>query len=51
LAKFLAFYTAKFAGTMAMLIEANVPILIALHQAKHTLSNTFLQQAIQQNRK
>lgn len=44
----LAFDTAKFAGTMSMLIEANVPILIALNHAKNTLSNSVLRQAIEQ---
>jgi general secretion pathway protein F len=44
----LAFDTAKFAGTMSMLIEANVPILVALSHAKNTLSNSVLRQAIEQ---
>jgi general secretion pathway protein F len=44
----LAFDTAKFAGTMSMLIEANVPILIALNHAKNTLNNSVLRQAIEQ---
>ena len=42
----LRFETARFAGTMAMLISANVPILTALHSAKNTLSNTVLRLAI-----
>jgi len=44
----LAFDTAKFAGTMSMLIEANVPILIALSHAKNTLNNSVLRLAIEQ---
>jgi len=42
----LRFETARFAGTMAMLISANVPLLTALHSAKNTLSNAVLSLAI-----
>ncbi len=44
----LAFDTAKFAGTMSMLIDANVPILVALNHAKNTLNNSVLRLAIEQ---
>jgi general secretion pathway protein F len=42
----LGFETARFANTMAMLVSANVPILIALQSAKNTLSNHLLKEAI-----
>jgi general secretion pathway protein F len=42
----LGFETARFANTMAMLVSANVPILIALQSAKNTLSNHLLKKAI-----
>lgn len=42
----LGFETARFAGTMAMLSTANVPLLAALQSAKNTLSNTVLKQTI-----
>lgn len=42
----LGFETARFAGTMAMLVAANVPILNALHSARNTLENHVLRQAI-----
>lgn len=44
----LAFETAKFAGTMSMLVQANVPILLALNHSKNTLTNTALRLAIEQ---
>jgi len=43
----LSFETSRFAGTMAMLISANVPILLALKSAGNTLKNTVLIAAIQ----
>lgn len=42
----LSFETSRFAGTMAMLISANVPILLALSSAGNTLKNTVLIVAI-----
>jgi general secretion pathway protein F len=42
----LSFETSRFAGTMAMLISANVPILLALNSAGNTLKNTVLIAAI-----
>ena len=42
----LGFETASIANTMAMLVSANVPILIALQSAKNTLSNHHLKKAI-----
>jgi general secretion pathway protein F len=42
----LSFETSRFAGTMAMLISANVPILLALNSAANTLKNTVLIAAI-----
>lgn len=42
----LSFETSRFAGTMAMLISANVPILLALNSAGNTLKNTVLITAI-----
>lgn len=42
----LGFETARFANTMAMLVSANVPILIALQSAKNTLGNHLLKEAI-----
>lgn len=42
----LGFETSRFANTMAMLVSANVPILIALHSARSTLSNAILRNAI-----
>ena len=42
----LGFETARFSNTMAMLVSANVPILIALQSAKNTLSNHLLKKAI-----
>jgi general secretion pathway protein F len=42
----LSFETSRFAGTMAMLISANVPILLALNSASNTLKNTVLITAI-----
>ena len=43
----LEFETARFAGTMALLVGANVPILSALHHSKNTLSNLVLKQTIE----
>ena len=45
----LEFETARFAGTMALLVGANIPILSALHHSKNTLSNSVLKQAIEQS--
>lgn len=42
----LSFETARFAGTMSMLISANVPILTSLLSARNTLINTVLISAI-----
>jgi general secretion pathway protein F len=42
----LGFETARFAGTLAMLSSANVPLLSALQSARSTLSNTELKLAI-----
>jgi general secretion pathway protein F len=42
----LEFETARFAGTMALLVGANVPILSALHHSKNTLSNLVLKETI-----
>ena len=42
----LGFETARFANTMAMLVSANVPILVALQSAKNTLSNHLLKKSI-----
>ena len=42
----LGFETARFANTIAMLVSANVPILLALQSAKNTLSNHLLKKAI-----
>lgn len=42
----LSFETSRFAGTMAMLMSANVPILLALNSAGNTLKNTVLIVAI-----
>jgi len=42
----LGFETARFANTMAMLVSANVPILMALHSARSTLGNSVLRAAI-----
>ncbi len=42
----LGFETARFANTMAMLVSANVPILVALHSARSTLANSVLRAAI-----
>lgn len=42
----LGFETARFAGTMAMLSTANVPLLSALQSAKNTLSNAVLKRTI-----
>lgn len=42
----LGFETARFAGTMAMLVAANVPILSSLRSARGTLSNSVLREAI-----
>lgn len=42
----LGFETARFAGTMAMLVAANVPILSSLRSAQGTLSNSVLREAI-----
>jgi general secretion pathway protein F len=43
----LEFETARFAGTMALLVGANIPILSALHHSKNTLSNLVLKQTIE----
>ena len=43
----LEFETARFAGTMALLVGANVPILSALHHSKNTLSNLVLKETIE----
>jgi general secretion pathway protein F len=42
----LGFETARFANTMAMLVAANVPILMALQSARSTLGNLVLRAAI-----
>jgi general secretion pathway protein F len=42
----LEFETARFSGTMALLVGANIPILSALFYAKNTLSNTVLRKTI-----
>ncbi len=42
------FETARFSGTMALLVGANIPILSALHHSKNTLSNLVLKQTIEQ---
>ena len=42
----LEFETARFAGTMALLVGANVPLLSALHHSKNTLSNLVLKETI-----
>lgn len=42
----LGFETARFAGTLAMLSSANVPLLSALQSARGTLNNTELKLAI-----
>lgn len=42
----LCFETARFAGTLAMLSTANVPLLTALQGAKNTITNVKLQLAI-----
>jgi len=44
----LEFETARFSGTMSLLVGANVPILSALHHAKNTLSNSVLKKTIDQ---
>jgi general secretion pathway protein F len=43
----LEFETARFAGTMALLVGTNIPILSALHYSKNTLSNLVLKQTIE----
>jgi general secretion pathway protein F len=43
----LEFETARFSGTMALLVGANIPILSALHHSKNTLSNLVLKQTIE----
>ena len=43
----LEFETARFAGTMALLVGAKIPILSALHYSKNTLSNLVLKQTIE----
>ncbi len=43
----LEFETARFSGTMSLLVEANIPILSALHHAKNTLSNTVLRKIVE----
>ena len=43
----LEFETARFSGTMSLLVEAHIPILSALHHAKNTLSNSVLRQTIE----
>lgn len=43
---YLCFETARFAGTLAMLSIANVPLLTALQGAKNTITNVKLQLAI-----
>ena len=44
----LEFETARFAGTMALLVGADIPILSALHYSKNTLSNLVLKRTIEQ---
>ena len=44
----LEFETARFSGTMALLVGANIPILSALYYAKNTLSNTVLRKTIEE---
>lgn len=44
----LEFETARFSGTMALLVGANIPILSALFYAKNTLSNTVLRRTIEE---
>lgn len=46
----LSFETARFAGTMSMLISANVPILTSLLSARNTLVNTVLIAAVDTTR-
>jgi len=43
----LAFETARFANTMAMLVTASVPILTSLRSARNTLVNHVLRKAIE----
>lgn len=45
----LQFETARFAGTMALLVGSNIPILSALHYSKNTLSNSVLRRTIEQS--
>ena len=45
----LEFETARFAGTMALLVGSNIPILSALHYSKNTLSNSVLRRTIEQS--
>jgi general secretion pathway protein F len=45
----LEFETARFAGTMALLVGSNIPILSALHYSKNTLSNSVLKRTIEQS--
>jgi general secretion pathway protein F len=42
----LEFETARFSGTMSLMVGANIPILSALHYAKNTLSNSVLRKTI-----
>ncbi len=42
----LEFESARFSGTMSLLVEANIPILSALHHAKNTLSNMVLRKIL-----
>jgi general secretion pathway protein F len=44
----LEFETARFSGTMSLLVGANIPILSALHHAKNTLSNTVLRKTVEE---
>jgi general secretion pathway protein F len=44
----LQFETARFSGTMALLVGANIPILSALFYAKNTLSNMVLRKTIEE---
>ena len=42
----LEFETARFSGTMSLLVGANIPILSALHYSKNTLSNRVLRKTV-----
>ncbi len=44
----LEFETARFSGTLALLVGANIPILSALHHSKNTLSNDLLKKIVEE---